>query len=63
MIVILGKACSGKDTVVNRLIEKYEYERIISYTTRPKRKGEIQDKTYHFISEDEFFSKIDSEFF
>ncbi len=63
MIVILGKTCSGKDTVVNRLIEKYEYERIISYTTRPKRKGEIQDKTYHFISEDEFFSKIDSEFF
>ena len=47
MIVILGKTCSGKDTVVNRLIEKYEYERIISYTTRPKRKGEIQDKTYH----------------
>ena len=27
------------------------------------RKGEIQDKTYHFVSEEEFLDKLNSEFF
>ena len=63
MIYILGRTCSGKDTIVNRLIEKYGYEKIITYTTRPMRKGEVQDKTYHFISEKEFKEKINSNFF
>lgn len=63
MIVILGKTCSGKDTIVSKLVEKYNYKRIISYTTRPMRQNEIQDKTYHFISKEEFLSKIDSDFF
>lgn len=63
MIVILGKTASGKNTVVDRLIEKYGYKRVITYTTRPMRKGEIQDETYHFISEEEFIKKIGSGFF
>ena len=63
MIVILGKTCSGKDTIVSKLVKKYNYKRIISYTTRSKRKKEIQDVTYHFISEDEFKEKIESGFF
>ncbi len=63
MIIILGKTCSGKNTVVDRLVEKYGYKCVVTYTTRPMRKGEIQDETYHFISEEEFLEKIDSEFF
>lgn len=63
MIFILGKTASGKDTVVNRLVEKYHYEKVVTYTTRPMRKGEIQDKTYHFISEEEFLEKVKSGFF
>lgn len=63
MIYILGKTCSGKDTIVNRLVEKYGYKKIITYTSRPMRKGEVQDKTYHFISEEEFKNKINSKFF
>ena len=33
------------------------------YTTRPMRKGEKQDVTYHFISEDDFKEKIYETFF
>lgn len=63
MITILGKTCSGKNTIVDRLAEKYGYKRVVTYTTRPMRKGEVQDETYHFISEEEFINKIDSGFF
>lgn len=57
MIVLIGKTASGKDTILNKLIEKYGYKKLITHTTRPMRKGEIQDKTYHFISDEEFLKK------
>lgn len=61
--VIVGKTCSGKDTIVNRLVTKHNFSRIVLYTTRPIRKGETQDITYHYISKDEFIKKIDEGFF
>lgn len=63
MIVLLGKTASGKDTILNRLAENYSYKKLITYTTRPMRKGEIQDKTYHFISDEEFLKKKEEGFF
>ena len=57
MIVLLGKTASGKDTILNELVKKYNYRKMITYTTRPMRKGEIQDKTYHFISDEEFLRR------
>ncbi len=41
MIILLGKTASGKDTILNRLAENYSYKKLITYTTRPMRKGEI----------------------
>ncbi len=63
MIILIGKTCSGKDTILTKLVKQYNYKKIITYTTRPMRKGEIQDKTYHFISNEEFLKKKDEEFF
>ena len=63
MIILLGKTASGKDTILNRLAENYSYKKLITYTTRPMRKGEIQDKTYHFISDEEFLKKKEEGFF
>lgn len=62
MIVLIGKSASGKDTILNKLIEN-GYKKIITYTTRPMRKNETQDKTYHFISEGEFKNKVEDGFF
>ena len=62
-MIILGKTASGKDTIVNKLVKDYGYKKIITYTTRDMRKGEKQDVTYHFVSEDEFRQKIDKGFF
>lgn len=63
MIVLLGKSGSGKDTVSNKLINHYRYKKIITWTTRPMRPGEIQDITYHFTDEEDFKEKIEEGFF
>lgn len=57
MLIILGKTASGKDTILNELV-KYGYHKMITYTTRPMRTGELQDKTYHFISEEKFLDMV-----
>ena len=62
IIVLAGKSASGKNFVAKKL-EEHGYKCITTYTTRPKRKGEKQDITYHFISDEEFKQKIDEEFF
>lgn len=62
-LIIIGKTCSGKDSIVKRLCKDYEFEKIVTYTTRPMRKNETQDVTYHFISEDNFKKKIEDGFF
>lgn len=57
MLIVLGKTASGKDTILEELV-KHGYRKMITYTTRPMRPGEVQDKTYHYISEDKFLDMI-----
>lgn len=63
ILVLIGRTCSGKDTVVNNLVKKYGFKKLTTYTSRPKRKGEKDGITYHYISEDEFKQKINEGFF
>lgn len=53
MILICGKTGTGKTEIQGQLV-KMGYERIVTYTTRPKRKGEINGIHYHFVSNAEF---------
>ena len=52
---IMGKSSSGKDTLYRKINEgkKLGLKNIISYTTRPIRKGEMEGREYHFVSVDE----------
>lgn len=63
MLVIIGKSCSGKDTIVKKLISLHNFNRIITYSSRPKRKGEKDGVDYHFITKEDFKQKIDNGFF
>jgi guanylate kinase len=61
LIVISGPSGVGKDTVTRRLFElapdlKYS----VSYTTRPRRSGEVDGQSYSFVSEDEFQRLVDA---
>lgn len=62
-IVVAGKSCSGKTTIVNKLVSIYEFEIIVRYTNRPKRKGEKDNVDYHYISTEDFEQKINDGFF
>lgn len=60
IICIVGKAGSGKDTILKSVcdIAKNKVNPIISYTSRPMRQGEINGKDYYFITKEEFLNKI-----
>lgn len=60
LVVLTGKTASGKDTIKNRILEKFpNLKKVITTTSRTPRKGEILDVDYHFLSRDEFLKKVD----
>lgn len=64
MIVILGKSASGKSTLQDNFTKKHpEYHKVVTYTTRPMREGEVDGVNYHFISQKMFDSFIEQGFF
>lgn len=64
MIVILGASASGKSSLAKDLVEANpEYKRIITYTTRPIREGEVDGVDYHFIDQDKFEDLVEQGFF
>ena len=58
IIALIGEAGSGKDTILQDLLQNSNFNEIISYTTRPPRDGEINGKNYFFLSPEEFLDKI-----
>lgn len=62
MIVLCGMTSSGKDTIQKELI-KLGIKSVISYTTRPMRKGETEGVEYHFITKEDFLKKQSENFF
>ena len=52
---IVGKSCSGKDTIYRRLLEDGEQglKAVVPYTTRPMRDGEAEGRDYFFRTEKE----------
>ena len=50
---VMGKSASGKDTIYRELLAHKELSlrRVIPYTTRPIRDGEVDGETYFFCSE------------
>lgn len=57
-IILLGKSACGKDSILNYLKEKYNFNPVISHTTRPIRQNEIDGKDYHFCDIKEFSKMI-----
>lgn len=51
VFVLLGKTLSGKTTISSILENEYNIVRIRSFTTRPKREGEIDGIDYHFYDD------------
>lgn len=59
IIALMGKAGSGKDSLMQGVLEKnHDLHEIISFTTRPPREGEKDGVQYHFITGEEFGDKM-----
>ena len=63
MIVLVGESASGKSSIEKNLVDNYGYKKIVSYTTRQPRQGEVDGIDYHYISESQFSNLQKEEFF
>ncbi len=59
VFIVSAPAGTGKTTLVRMLCEEFDCVlEGISYTTRPRRKDEVEGRDYYFISTEEFERKI-----
>ena len=63
MLILVGEAGSGKDTIANLLVKDFGYKKLVRYTSRPKREDEVDGITYNFITGEEFEEKVKEGFF
>ena len=61
LVILSGVAGAGKDTIKKELIKRMEsVESLPSYTSRPKRPGDVEGVTYNFVSKTEFEEMIEN---
>ena len=59
LIIISGTTCAGKGTVIKELLKRNnDLHLSISYTSRDKRKGDIEGITYNFVTPEKFEEMI-----
>lgn len=52
LLTITGPSCAGK-TTLETMLEKRGYSGLVSFTTRPKRLGEVNGEAYWFLTDKE----------
>ncbi len=57
MLVLVGASASGKTEIAKIIMEKYSFKKMVTYTTRDRRPGEIDGHDYHFLDEAAFDKK------
>ena len=63
MLVLVGESASGKSSIEKCLVNMYGYNKIVSYTTRQPREGEVDGVDYHFIDTERFDELKEQGFF
>lgn len=67
LFIISAPSGAGKTTLINavvdRLNKQFSLQRLITYTSRKKRPGEIDGADYHFLTSDEFKQRIARDYF
>ncbi len=64
LLIVASPSGAGKTSLCRRLMADHGgLELSISMTTRPIRPGEVADRDYHFVTDDEFQALIDADAF
>ena len=59
IIALIGKAGSGKDTMMHKVLERnLNLHEIVSCTTRPRREGEVEGINYFYLTPEQFGDKV-----
>lgn len=59
-LILAAITAAGKNAVANRIIEKSDYERVITHTTRDIRPDETNGVDYWFVSQEQMLGMIRS---
>jgi guanylate kinase len=51
MLILVGPSASGKTEIAKALVNHFNFKKIITSTTRPKREHEVDGIDYHFLDE------------
>lgn len=54
MLILIGASASGKTEIAKILIHDFGYQKMVTTTTRRKRKGEVNHVDYHFVTASKF---------
>ncbi len=64
LIILTGASGSGKDSVMNKIIKRTAWKKVITCCAgREMRKGEVDGVDYHFLTTDEFEKGIEEDNF
>lgn len=67
LFIISASSGAGKTTLVQdvlpRLVQRYPVERVVTYTSRAMRTGEVAGQHYHFVTPQDFQAKLEAGFF
>lgn len=63
ILIVAGHSASGKTTVLEKMCETLNYEKLTTTTTREMRPGEVNGVDYHFLTKEEFLIKKEDGFF
>jgi guanylate kinase len=58
IFVMTGPSGSGVTTLTNELMERGDLKRVVTYTTRKPRVGEIESVDYHFVAKEDFKAMV-----
>jgi guanylate kinase len=61
LFVVTGPSGAGKGTLIKGLLARRpDLALAVSATTRPRREGEVENREYYFLSEDDFQARVES---
>ncbi len=52
LLLVSGPSGVGKDTIMNKILHKFN--KVVTHTTRPKREGEVEGKSYFYTTVEQF---------